>query len=252
MAFPEFASITQTFTGTDGTTPPPTENGVAWTNKINGSQGNIQVTSNTGAGVTAATSNGCYTDRVYGPDLEAFITISTRDNSGATNYSVNFLGRLNGQGTSSFNAYSVAATFESSSTGDDFLDIYKATGGTFTKLGASIRTGMTALNGDALGMRIFGQSTVTIECWYKPTGGAWAFQGSRTDSSSPITTAGRFGLWVENTGYRVDNLGIGNMDSPGSWCSEDLMFGEDSRTPMPMWRGPRVESLFQISDAIGR
>lgn len=249
MAFPDYATIIQTFTAADATTPPPTESGVAWANKLNSANNNLTIISNRGYSVTAGATASAYTSITYGPDVEGFGTIATRDNT-VTGYSINLIGRVQNPGTSTPSGY--GGVFGATSSTGSAISIWKLSSGTWSQLGTTVDAAWVVADGDKVGIRIFGQGTVTVEVFHKPGAGAWVYKGARTDSSSPITAAGPAALWIENNVYRLDDVAFATMATPGSWASEELMFPHRSRSVMPMISGPHTESLFQISDAIGR
>ena len=85
--------------------------------------------------------------------------------------------------------------------GAQTISIYKRITGTDTQIGATI-SGITFAAGDSFGVRIVGSS---IEVWRKPSGGAWTYIDSRTDTG--ITAAGRIGLAFYGVEWAIDDFG---------------------------------------------
>lgn len=94
-------------------------------------------------------------------------------------------------------------------TSPDTWQFARLDAGTPSNIGASFSQNVSA--GDSLGLRVTGTgTTVTLEAWYKPSGGSWTSLGTRTDSAAGrITAAGYVGISLGGTAVRGDDFGGG-------------------------------------------
>jgi hypothetical protein len=189
MAFPT-TSVLTSFTQADGNASGFT---VIWSG-----DNPLYVTSNQARCNSAGgAADGGWNAGTYGPDCEAYATISTLS-SGKNLYIYARISVLNT--ASAPDAYRVHFNGTSTVT----IERYDHTGSS-TVLGASISASFSA--GDKIGISCVG-STITA---YKYTSGAWASLGARTDST--YSSAGYIGLEIQDTTYRCDDFGGGTVST---------------------------------------
>lgn len=198
MAFPT-TSILDNFNRADGAI------GGSWTAPMWTGDGTPQISTNQ---LTGAANVGNYYDAYwnassFGPDTEAYVTIATRGNAG--NADELYIDVRGTPGT--VTSYQLDIAMGSP---NDTWQVIKTVSGAGSTLGATY-TSQNISAGDSVGIEVTGSSTVTINIYYKPSGGSWTLLFSRTDSTSPITAAGRISIGVKNNIYRLDDYGGGTI-----------------------------------------
>lgn len=201
MAFPT-TSVLDNFTGTDGTDLPVYSANWAQSNT---NWPNLEIQANAATGtVSSAVQADHWTAATFGPDSEAFVTITTKPSAGSWDF-VQVMARLQGVGgadtVDGYDCYMNVAA------GTDVAGIERIDNGVFTLLGAEASQEWAA--GDALGLEIIG-TTSNIKMYRKPSGGSWAQLGS-TQSDSTYQNAGSIGIMVGNTTGRSDDFGGGTI-----------------------------------------
>lgn len=155
----------------------------------------------------------------YGPDSEAYITITTRATSG--DYCTVWVdARLQDPNASTIDGYEVEMVMREGNTTVNIVRIWKIVNNSFSQLGSDINT--TISNGDSFGIEVTGTGTVTIKAYHKPSGGSWGEIGSATDSSSPINSAGYIGIGIYDSGSAqtvLDDFGGGTVVAGGGTLS---------------------------------
>lgn len=195
-AFPD-NGILDTFTGTDGTTPPNAN----WTNgAIYGTTSGLRITSNQ---VTSTNDNGdlggYWSASAFGANVEAYVTYS---NLGSTT-NISACGRLVNIGNNTTDGYCVFAD-----DGNSVLRVVRVDNGVSTTLGSDISQAITA--GDKFGLQAISDQ---ICAWFSDNGGAWTQLGCRTDGT--YTAGGNIGLSINGTTTvgGADDFGGGSIVS---------------------------------------
>lgn len=232
MAFPT-TSVLDNFNRSNGAV------GSNWTSLFTSS--GLTITSNQ-VGNSGATGAGemYWNPSTFGPDMEVYATWATVSASSAL-----ILWIIVGTPTIDVpNGYIVE--FDQGST---TATVSKVTSGSASALSGTTITITAPAAGHRFGFERIG-NTFTV---YQDTGGGFASKGTRSDST--FTGTGRVGMSTVATGDRVDDFSGGTVVSAivnyGGFPSDHMML-QRARTVMPAWRGPRVESVYRISDAIGR
>ena len=175
------------FTGADEN---PLSEGGNWAALNSSSTNNLILVSNAASvSGTGATIDGSYwTLSDFGPDLEAYITVSTV--GGGTS---RIAARLQGVGGSNtWDGYTVACNIVQTT-------ISRITNGNSATL---MVVSQAYANGDKLGMRITGD---VIQAWRQPSGsGTWTLMVSATDAV--YRSAGKIGLVSNSTDGRIDDF----------------------------------------------
>jgi hypothetical protein len=189
MAFP-VTPIIDTFTGTDGTSPPSNN----WINNYNG----LRILSNRCAGTandwnTATRNNGLvlvpgaiemYADVPVLPDVDG--------------YGINFyFTDISGNG--------YALEYQWVSAGNDTFKFFKMTGyAEDGQLGSTITQNLSA--GDSIGFSLING---VLKAYRKPSGGSWGQIGSDVNDSTYLPD-NQAALGIQGTVARVDNFGAGS------------------------------------------
>ena len=178
----------------------------------------LSISSNRAAGSSSSDNDDYYNAASYGPDVEAYTTITTLP--GNNNY-VQLWARLDVTNT---NLYLLE--YEQLS-GTDAVRFYRVDGGSsIVQIGSTINQNFSA--GDLLGLRIVGSA---LTAWYKPTGGSWTLLGSVMDGT--YDNAGYIGLGIYGTTGRVDDFGGGNVTGMSLAPQNDSSIKLVSYNPAP-------------------
>lgn len=170
-----------------------------WSGPTESGHAQLQVTSNTATGHSSGSSSSWWNVTTFGPDTEAYITISTKGNTGATDY---LWINLQTPGTAGIDGYFIAYNYLA---GTDTQEIYRIDNDGFTRLGAAISTEYSA--GDGLGVdNVAGLINV-----YRNNAG-WASVGNRSDSTYGT---GYIGLGADRDVERLDDFGGGTVTGGG-------------------------------------
>lgn len=185
MAYPTTSAVLDNFDrANEG--PPMT----GWTDIDAG----LQVISNAAGGTTGANLSRLNTS--YGPDAEAWATVSTKP--GAVTRYFGFEMRQTADTGDGYAAYAIDRS------GTDTWEIYRVDNGTYTLLGSAV-TGPEVTAGDQIGMERLG-SAVAV---YHFTAGAWTQIATRTDSTYTGTLY--LALYVDDGTGRFDDFGGGTV-----------------------------------------
>ncbi len=187
--------ILDDFTRAD-TGPPPSG---SWGNLALAGSGGLKVVSNQLAAHTADSAG--YWNTSFGAAQEAYLTIGSL--SAAEGYRGLFL-RL-ADPTGSPNGYFFELDRDTGAT--DEMRLYRLTGGAFTQLGATVAREFAA--GDSIWFRAFG---TTLVGYHRVSGDTvWTEVLRVTDST--YTAAGYAGVFISDTGERLDSFGGGELVS---------------------------------------
>lgn len=179
MAFPT-TGILDNFVGANEN--PLTTN---WTTPMHSGHDPLQRLSNSlQGGGAGAFSSGYYDVATYGPDSEAYITITTLPNE---NSQIRLLLRLQNIGVDTWDGYQLRYSHEAAAA--DEVGIFRMDDTADTLLGTQVTQTLAA--GDALGFEMIGD---TLKGYYKPAAGAWTELLSRTDST--YDPAGNLGVMI--------------------------------------------------------
>jgi hypothetical protein len=189
--------ITDTFTGTDGTSPPSAD----WTN----SNGALEIRSNTCGGTNAAGWNIGIRNNLSRPItspnfLEVYTTITTLPANGEY--------ILFGLSDPSGNGYFLR--FLESTAGNDTFDLWLMASWSYSTQVGSSNSSYNFAAGDALGLRMVGHDFFV---WRKPIGGSWAQVAFFSDATYSYCQT--VSLWINNTTTRVDDFGAGSLIQSG-------------------------------------
>lgn len=202
--------VLETFTGADGTSPPNAN----WTNGYGASSNPIEIRGNAceSAHVTNEYSSGWWNADEFGPDFEAFCTITSK---GGNNDEVGLALRMRSPGTAGFDLYQANAVFFDAAT--DEAKIFRADDGVYTQLGATVSQEWAV--GEKLGFEAIG-ATLTL---YRFASGAWASVLSRTDAT--YVAAGSIGTNIRgaNATTRSDDFGGGTVVAAGDFPTTALL-----------------------------
>jgi len=195
-------SLISSFTGPDEN---PLSEGGDWANP--NTTGNVfQRISNTAGGAGAGDAFACWTPSNYGPDVQAYITISTVGTTGITL-------RITGEGAlNTWDGYHTLAT-------STLSRIYRVDNAARTQLVTT--SAVTWGVGDLLGMIVRGAQ---LELWRFPSGGsAWAVVITTTDAT--YSSAGKIGMYTSGTTGKLDDFHAG----PIVYVSDDPAIGFSGR-----------------------
>lgn len=169
--------------------PPPSS---SWTNF----SGGLKVVSNACVGNATGSNQISYWNvENFGPDCEAFVTISSLPATDGDQVIV--FGRIDTVGANGYDvAYNRAA-------GTDTLVIARVDAGVGTALN-TLSQEVSA--GDSIGIQIIGS---TIYAWYKASAGSWELKGSSTDSTYSATGKLALGTNYASTSPNMDDFGGG-------------------------------------------
>lgn len=209
MAFPT-TSVLDNFNRTNEGPPPS----ASWSGPVFSGHGQLKVSSNTCIPDGAGNKNDYWNVATFGPDSEAFVTITSK---GATAW-VDVFVRLASPGTTGVDGYSVEMD-----SGAATVTHYRIDNGVLTALGSAISQAFS--NGDALGLKIVGS---TLQAYRQPSGGSWATLGT-TRSDSTYTAAGNIGLHAANTSVVMDDFGGGTALPVGTGLLEGLKLARRRR-----------------------
>lgn len=182
--------------------PPPSAN---WTTGIAGELGGsypgfgFAVISNQINHGGSDVSQQFWNDSLFGPDSEAYITVSDGFGLAAAGLAV----RLTNIGESTTAGYLARVRVSGV---DRTYFIYKVTDGGLTVLASSSESGAGSATGDRYGIRAVGD---VLELW-GDTGDGWEVKLSVSDSE--YTSAGNLGVFAEgSSGSRLDDFGGGSL-----------------------------------------
>ena len=153
--------------------------------------------------VGASDGSSYWNASVFGPDVEAYVTLGTRPDDGGPLVQVE--ARLDPIGAP--NGYVVRFLPDA---GGDIIRIRIINAGSTSALGADIIQNIE--NGDSFGIQCLGSS---ISAYWKPAAGAWTLLGTRTDAT--YIQAGRIALTASTSGTpaQLTNFGGGTVDEGG-------------------------------------
>lgn len=194
MAFPTLGII-DSFTRAN---EDPVANG--WLGPIFTGEPQLKVVSNQLLPNTAGAEGNSYWNTSMGPDIEAYITLTS---ALAASARVIFYFRCTVG--ASVNGYRVQFR---NLAGDHLILIDKMTANVNSQLGANIDPADTFASGDSFGAEMIGD---TITAYYKPAAGAWTNMGSRTDTT--YTGAGFSGISLVGSAVTADNFGGGTIST---------------------------------------
>ena len=199
-------SVKTNFTGADEN---PLSESSHWTGPSYSGSHAMKRVSNTAGGST--TGGGVYNDSywsytTFGPDLEAYFTLSTKEISSARDFGLDL--RLRNPNTGNENGYEIDWDQQS---GTDVLAIARIDAGAYTQLGAGIAIEVT--EGNKIGGECIGSSISA----YLDTGSGWTLKGTRTDST--YGAAGYIGMFCESDVMRMDDFGGGTVGVSSSSSS---------------------------------
>lgn len=193
MAFPT-TGVLDSFTGTNGTDLPVYSSN--WSSAPTGGV-TLEIQDNAVTGTSAGSNNTNSWATTFGPDIEAYVTITTKPADG----NIVLLLARGTQETSLLTADGYCLRFAPVA-GTDTLTIQRIDNGGQTSISSAFSQEVS--NGDSIGLEIVGS---TLTAYYKPSGGNWTALGTATDST--YTTSGKIGLFTTSTTIRMDNFGGG-------------------------------------------
>lgn len=216
MAFPS-TSVLDNFTRADANpTSNPMSGGDSWGQKAiaGGSTTNrLKIVSNQVQAAPSGTAFASdYDTTSYGPDSEVYCDVVSIGGWGTTNEILSMYARVVNPGLTTCTGYEVEIDANGTWNVQNM-----ASNSIFTSLGT--KTQVIAA-GDSVGMKITGTgATVTIELWYKASGGSWTSLGTITDSGTAgntlrRTAAGSIGIEIHHAAGNVpilDNFGGGTV-----------------------------------------
>lgn len=186
--------VTETFTGTDGTSPPNAN----WTNQIGATACGLQIISNAASPVTSSTNCTAYYNVTTYTNVDAYVTWM----SGGSPI-IEVWCRIQSPGSGAVDGYKVQHN-----TGADTLKLFRVDNNTDTQLGTTDT--IVLANGDSIGIECNGS---TIKAFFKLAAGAWTEQESQTDAT--YGSAGNVGLRCSGSsgagGTLCDGFGIGTV-----------------------------------------
>lgn len=190
MAFPT-TSVIETFTGTNGTSPPNSN----WTNLVGG----IQIQSNAAAGTTVEYNVAAWDTSTFGADCEAFVTVTAFDATTGVGLGLRVT-------TLSFSTLDGYLFYVDCSAVPDVWVIFEVLDGGVTELTS---TTTNIANGEKIGAEAIGSALKM----YHYTGGAWSQKLSTTDAT--YGSAGYILLDIYHTVGRCDDFGGGTVVTGG-------------------------------------
>lgn len=189
MAFGDYATFKDDFTGVDGTSPPSS----SWSNSVVSSNGGLSITSATLSGVGVGVNSGWWNVATFGPDVEAYATVSTLPNFSNV---FRIYARIATPNTAGVDAYFVQHTVGSST------NLFRLDNGSATSIASASITWQPA---DKVGIRCVGSA---IEAW-RHDGSSWSMIASATDAT--YSAAGYCGLGISNQQCRMDDFYAGTI-----------------------------------------
>lgn len=195
MAFPVNGILDDFNRANEG--PPPSASWIAMP-----TLGGLVVSSNQCALFNVSADGGAIYDTTFGPDCEAYYTITGLDSSGTGA----FLMHLRCQSNDILDCYYIDTLVQPNYP----VNLHSSVGGSATTLDQSAPLNLAV--GDSLGMSAVG---TTIKVYYKPSAGSWTEIISVTDSA--ISAAGKIGVLFYpqvGSGVTIDNFGGGTLAGP--------------------------------------
>ena len=167
--------------------PPPSS---SWTTSPTVTGAGLKVVNDACMGSLNGQENIAYWNTSFGPNTEAYVTMSKLPNTG---YGVILFARFN---------FTTQAGYYLQMIQGRGLTLFAENGDNYTQIGSTV-TG-TYKAGDSFGLQIVGS---TLNIWYKPSGGTWTLEASYSDST--FTSAGNIGLDLGSATGAVTNFGGG-------------------------------------------
>lgn len=170
---------------------------------------------------TAGFISAFWNPATYGPDLEAWITISTKPtNNDGSNPSCWLIGRAQTPSASTADWYELDVL---PAAGTDAWQLYRNINNSFTLLTSGTQEWT---NGDKLGLEILGSgATVTIN-GYRHNGTSWSNFATYSDTdANRITAAGYIGTGISDVSpfpCRLDDFGGGTVSAGGTSRTIDM------------------------------
>lgn len=198
MAFPT-TSVLDSFTRADES---PLANST-WLGPMQTALNQLKLTSNVARLISGVTGQSYWSAATSSANCEVFCTVPTLPGGGS---GVAIWVRLANPG----NAGTATAYLLSYTAGTGFKYFKFTTGNTFTQLGSTDSTTISA--GDSIGLSASGGATTTL-AGFKKTAGTWAalpITPTVTDASSPITAAGFIGMEGTDLVVTMDDFGGGS------------------------------------------
>jgi Concanavalin A-like lectin/glucanases superfamily len=143
-------------------------------------------------------------------DTEVFKTITTQPATGDLTY---LWARGQVPGTAGADAYELVITKQA---GTDLWELNRVIDNTPTNLASR---NQELANGDTMGLVVLGTgATVTLQIWYRPSGGSWTQLGADVSDSNAarIVAAGRIGAGSNSSTERWDDFGGGEQVASGA------------------------------------
>jgi hypothetical protein len=176
--------------------PPPSAN---WTHPYYPTDDGLKVSSNACIANIDGSSDSYWDVATFGPDCEAYITVSTLP---ATNQYIYIAARVANPGAAGLDGYELNVQVVA---GTDLWQINRLDNASYTLLGSTV-TGPNLSAGDSIGIEIIGS---TIKGYHKPVAGSWTEILSRTDST--YSAAGYIALGTDDAATVFDNFGGGTV-----------------------------------------
>lgn len=169
----------------------------SWTDTIVVGEGGFKVNFDVAQGDTGGFNSTYRNTAVYGPDVEAYLTLPASSQADV------YL-RIVAEGTAGVDGYSIDANETT-----DLFRVFRIDDGVYTQLGADIST--TIGIGDSFGATIIGTTITVYHCGLGMGCGVseagWTVIDTRTDAT--YSAAGRIGIGVSGSGI-VDDFGGGS------------------------------------------
>lgn len=203
MAFPDWAALRSSFTGSN---EDPLSEGGNWARIDTNGTGALQRIGNQVGSTAALTRDAYWVPRTFGPDVQAYATVAVKPGNGDE---VSVVARVQGQGgASTWDGYRLVYTTDA---GDDLWQLDRVTDNVSA---ATIASGTRELSaGEKIGIECIG-STISGYVW---DGVSWVLLGSGTDST--YASAGRVGIRIRNTTARLDDFFAG--ENPAARLSQE-------------------------------
>ena len=200
-AFPTISTATETFTGSDSTTPINAN----WTNNVDGmGVGNgMQITSNQGAPVSGY-SGSWWDTSTFGPDCEARAKVVVLPPSGF--YYFGWFFRMDDPSSSPAASDGYELCYEHQSGTTQLLRAFRADNGSFTGYGSTYDISAVAANNHWLGAEVIGSSHAI---YWSTDGSSWTGYWSATEGT--YTGSGYLGFELGDTTARIDDAYFGTV-----------------------------------------